>query len=193
MHDQTGSFTHFMRAYELDTTFTTALLSANASILNGWAGNDSITVLLAARRSSLSSFNRFWLSMFETAHKGDQAALFRITSELARQAPESYFPFVHSVVAIAVNQPRAALDVLLKADPDRGWMKNWFEYWYVRCEARHMLGDFKGELADSRIASITDIPRLRRRRVHGQLIGLLRSRRTECLSSRTCSDRRGST
>ncbi len=151
-HDEKGSVRHFMRAYELDTSFTTALLNANAGILNGWAGNDSITAVLAARRSSLSPFNQLWLSAFEAAHRGDQAELFRITAELARQAPDSYFPFVHASVAIAIDQPRAALNALLKVDPDRGWMKNWYDYWYVRCAARHMLGDFGGELADSRIA-----------------------------------------
>lgn len=152
LHNETGSFKHFMRAYELDTTFTTALLNANAATLKSWAGTDSITAFLAARRSSLSPFNQLSLSMFETARKGDQAAAFQITSELARQAPDSYFPFVHASVAIAIDQPRAALNALLKVDPDRGWMKNWFEYWYVRCAARHMLGDFEGELADSKIA-----------------------------------------
>ncbi|MEO7368415.1 MAG: hypothetical protein ABIZ36_10680, partial [Gemmatimonadaceae bacterium] len=151
-HDQTDSFAHFKRAYELDTTFTAALLNASAATLRSWAGSDSITALLAGRRSSLSPFNQLWLSEFEAARKGDQAGLFRITAELARQAPGSYFPFVHASVAISIDQPRAALNALLNVDPGRGWMKNWFEYWYVRCAARHMLGDFEGELADSKIA-----------------------------------------
>jgi hypothetical protein len=51
-----------------------------------------------------------------------------------------------------MNRPRTSLETLLKIDPQRGWMKDQFDYWYTRCNARHLIGDYEGELADSRLA-----------------------------------------
>ncbi len=151
IHDEKGSYDHFMRAYEIDTTFITALLNANASILNRWSGNDSIISMLQKRRSSLTPFNQLWLDSFLAVEKSDWNDVYRITGELARQAPGSYFPFIHAGSAIAINRPRAARDALLRVDPTQGWMRNFVDYWYMRCAAQHMLGDFDAELADSEI------------------------------------------
>jgi DNA-binding SARP family transcriptional activator/TolB-like protein len=150
-HDNNRAYKHFMRAYEIDTTFTTALLNAGASMLDPWSGKDSVMAILEARRSSLTPFNQLWLDSFIAGRKNDWAEVYRITDELARQAPGSYFPFIHASTAVAIDRPRAALDALLRVDPDRGWMRNAYEYWYVRCAARHMLADYEGELADANI------------------------------------------
>lgn len=150
-HDGDEAHKHFMRAYAIDTTFTTALLNAGASSLNPWSGDDSVMVILGAKRSSLTPFNQLWLDSYIAGRKNDWAEVYRITDELARQAPGSYFPFIHASTAVAIDRPGAALDALLHVDPDRGWMRNAYEYWYVRCAARHMLEDFEGELADANI------------------------------------------
>lgn len=152
VHDERGSYDHFMHAYQLDTTFATALLNANASLLNRFGGNDSILSLLMARRESLTPFNKQWLDLYLAIKKNDLEAIFRLSGDLARQAPGSYFPFIHASAAIAINRPRAARDEVLRIDPASGWMHNYYDYWYVRCAAQHMLGDFNAELADSHTA-----------------------------------------
>ena len=150
-HDEAESYGHFLRAYDLDTTFVTALLNAGASILNRWSGQDSVIAILRAKRGSLSPFNQLWLDSYLASRRRDWGEVFRTTRELARQAPGSYFPFIHASAAISVNNPRAARDALLSVDPTRGWMRDWFDYWYTRCNAQHMLGDYESELADARI------------------------------------------
>ena len=150
-HDEAESYGHFLRAYDLDTTFVTALLNAGASILNRWSGQDSIIAILRAKRGSLSPFNQLWLDSYLASMRHDWPEVFRTTRELARQAPGSYFPFIHAGAAISVNNPRAARDALLSVDPTRGWMRDWFDYWYARCNAQHMLGDYESELADARL------------------------------------------
>jgi DNA-binding SARP family transcriptional activator len=153
IHDEKGSYDHFMRAYEIDTTFVTALLNASASILSKWSGNDSIIAMLQKRRSSLTRFNQLWLDSFLAAQNSDWNDVYRITGELARQAPGSYFPYIHAGAAIGINRPRAARDALLRIDPTQGWMRNYVDYWYTRCAAQHMLGDYDAELADSEIGA----------------------------------------
>lgn len=151
VHDEEEAHEHFVRAYELDTTFTTALLNAAASIYGRWREADPLLAMLIARRASLTPFNQLWLESFLAAKRSDWNEVFRTTGELAQQAPGSQFPFLHASSAISVNRPRVALHELLRIDPARGWMKNWFDYWLVRANARHMLGEYERELADARL------------------------------------------
>lgn len=152
-HDDSTTRMHFLNAYRADTTFTTALLIAAGSTLRLWTGSDSLVSILEARRNSLSHFNQAWLDMFLAGRRADVAELARLAGELSREAPGSYFPYVEATALISIDRPRAALDVLLKVDPTRGWMKGLSDYWYPRCAARHMLGEYAEELSDATIGA----------------------------------------
>jgi hypothetical protein len=149
--DDAATYAHFINAYHLDTTFATALLNAGASTLSSWSPPDSVIAMIEARRSSLSRFNQLWLDSFIAGKKSNLAEVARIAEELSREAPGSYFPLVRASAATAVDRPRAARDALLRVDPTTGWMKNRVDYWHVRCNAQHMLGEYKQELADARL------------------------------------------
>lgn len=149
--DDAATYAHFINAYHLDTTFATALLNAGASTLSSWSPPDSVIAMIEARRSSLSRFNQLWLDSFVAGKKSNLAEVARIAEELSREAPGSYFPLVRASAATAVDRPRAARDALLRVDPTTGWMKNRVDYWHVRCNAQHMLGEYKQELADARL------------------------------------------
>jgi serine/threonine-protein kinase len=151
-HKDSTAYLHFMRAYQIDTTFTTALLNAGASIYNRFSGADSVIALLKARRSSMTRFNQMWLDSYLAAKASDIQTAMQLEGELARQAPGSFFPLAYASAAVVQNRPRIALTTLLQVDPERGWMKDTFDYWYTRCNARHLLGDYEAELADSRLA-----------------------------------------
>jgi DNA-binding SARP family transcriptional activator len=150
-HDDAAAYEHFMRAYKLDTTFTTALLNAGASTFHRAIGSDSVLEILETKRSSLSRFNQLWLDSFLKARENDWPAVYRLTGELARQSPGSYFPLIHASAALGIRRYTTARNTLAGIDPTRGWMRNSFDYWHVRTGAQHMLGDYEAELADTRL------------------------------------------
>jgi hypothetical protein len=152
-HDDSAAQSHFLNAYRTDTTFTTGLFIAAGSTSKLWTGSDSLVPVLQARRNSLSHFNQVWLDLFLAGRSGDAAEQARLANELSREAPGSYFPYVEASALVAIDRPRAALDALLKVDPTRGWMKNLSDYWYPRCAARHMLGEYAEELSDATIGA----------------------------------------
>jgi TolB-like protein len=148
--DERAAYPHFLRAAAIDTSFTAAVLLAAASIeLFDARLTDSLVAVLTTRRESLAPVHRLWLDGLIALRHDDAVEWYRLSRELARLMPGSFFPYAHAIAAINVSRPREARDALMAIDPERGWMRGWFSYWVGRGMARHQLGEHEAELADA--------------------------------------------
>ena len=149
---------HLRGATALDSAFVVPLVYAGLSYLNlgERARADSLVRLLGGMEESLSVYHRHWLDYLAGQLRGDRRSALEAMRRAAENAPGSKAVYNQAYVALQVNRPREALEALLSLDPDRGPMRDWFPYWYLRTRARHMLGQYREELADARDARDRD-------------------------------------
>jgi tetratricopeptide (TPR) repeat protein len=148
--DMPGAYAHFVRAAQLDTSFTVAMLSA-ATIQTqypGPGGADSILSQLSNERDALSPTSRLWLDMMLAKRRGDLNEVRRLVTELARLLPESVFPYMRAHSYLELGQVRDAAATIRAIDPERGWMNGFYSYWITRSMLDHMLGDQDSERTD---------------------------------------------
>ncbi len=140
------------QATEIDPSFVVPLVYAGLSYVNigERARADSLVRVLEDMEGSLSAYHRHWLDYLAAQLRGHRNAALEAMREAAAEAPGSKAVYNRAYVALQVNRPQEALDALLSLDPDRGPMRGWLPYWYVRLQARHMLGGYAEELADAR-------------------------------------------
>lgn len=145
---------HLRAATGIDSSFVVPLVYAGLSHLNlgERARADSLVRVLEGMAEHLSSYHRHWLDYLSGQLRGDREDALSAMREAAASAPGSKAVYNRAYVALQVNRPREALEALLSLDPDRGPMRDWFPYWYLRTEARHMLGEHREELVDARYA-----------------------------------------
>lgn len=144
----------FSAAWSLDTTFHLAalyevLLAYNRGDVRR---GDSIVDRLALRLDHMAGFDRALFGAFERERAGDHQGVLRAMRRVAGMAPGSQFAVGRAVAAIAANEPREALDVLLQLDPTAGMLRDNPRYWDWRTTARHLLGEHRQELADVRVS-----------------------------------------
>jgi hypothetical protein len=116
----------FHRAHALDTAFTTPLIWA--LFRAGGAESDSIFRYLAPRRARLAPWDQNVLDFFQRKDSEEGYEAFRRVVALA---PQSEWLYMLAYTALATNRPRTAIRALRRLDPDRGWMREWVDYWTV--------------------------------------------------------------
>jgi DNA-binding SARP family transcriptional activator len=138
----------FLRAFELDSTFSVALMKAAATL---WALRrpfeaDSLAQLAATHRDELSPFAESELDMLLAELAGDRIRAL----EAARLQPNT--PIDPAIHAQWANQPREAIEHLKRADwyPEAVRSGGLFGveqiYWQVLAASYHMLGEYETEL-----------------------------------------------
>jgi tetratricopeptide (TPR) repeat protein len=146
----------FLEAFEIDTTFTAALIMASisADVLGDTALADSLYRLADQRRAGLTRFAEARLDLHIAAFAGDRMGAL----EAARRMPET--PLDNAMQALWTNRPQEALDVLEDASEwyvpalrTRGWDGIVQISWDMLTAAHHMLGDHRRELRAAREAS----------------------------------------
>ena len=138
---------HFLRAGSTETGFTIPLLWAIQASCNLEEHEQATAIheALLATRSRLSPAERLGCDYFGAVLAGDRGAAYRAIKNVAQLLPDSEVLAQLGREAIFSNQPRHAVEVLERLDPERGWMPSWTPYWRRLTEAYHMLGDHARE------------------------------------------------
>ncbi len=146
------SLPEFLRAFELDTQFVSALLSAATSSWNAGEPEKMDSLLKEARKreGSLSEYQRLRLEGMEARIAGDGQAELAALRRAAAAAPNSQAVYNLADVALNTDRPDEARQALEGLDPDRGEMRGWTPYWYDLTHAYHLLGRHDSELLAAR-------------------------------------------
>ncbi|MFC1639209.1 protein kinase [Gemmatimonadota bacterium] len=134
---------YFYQAFELDTTFVTALRYAilTHTLLNQWAQGDSLVGVFERFRSQLSDYSRHNLDYLNAYIGGDYPIALQAIRQAADLAPASKAVHSRAVVAWLSNRPQEAVDALLSLDPERGAMRGWRGYFQLLEWAYLTLGE----------------------------------------------------
>jgi serine/threonine protein kinase len=145
-YDQARS--HFRKAVEIDSEFTTALVYTATSYSNQgeWARADSIYDILNKRREELAEFDRIILDWGMANTSGNDAKAMRFLKKAEELAPESItIQYLIGLYAVNMNHPQLTVNTFEKtgsgkitqsSSGSRSW---WFN---VLTEAFYMLGEY---------------------------------------------------
>jgi tetratricopeptide (TPR) repeat protein len=93
----------------------------------------------------LTPLDSYAVDYFAANASGNTAAALKAAAAASDIAPQSEWSWNAGFMLMPMNRPRETLKYFSRLDPDRGWMRNgWEYYWYLRAQIMHMLGDFKG-------------------------------------------------
>jgi len=142
---------HLRAATEIDSSWVVPLVYAGLSHLNlgERARADSLVRGLERMQGLLSAYHRHWLEYLAGQLRGDRERALEAMRDAAESTPGSKAVYNLAYVALQVGRPHEALAALHSLEPDRGPMRDWFPYWYLRTVARHMVGEHREELADA--------------------------------------------
>ena len=138
----------FLRAFELDSTLTVALMRAAESAwlnLDGLA-TDSLAQLAAVHRESFNAFSRARLDMLQARLVGDRDAALRAARRLTST------PLDRAITAFQANRPAETVETLegasdyARAVGDFGYYGIEVSYWLFLANAHHLLGAHEEEL-----------------------------------------------
>lgn len=136
-------------AYEIDPRFVkAAFFGALALSMDGQpAAADSVTTAVMSATPSLHPYERSFGEWLLADLHGRRTDAYRAGVEFARLGPSPQTLFVAGREALRMNRPREAVRVLQGLDLERGWFRNWTEYFEVLRGALHVMGDHRAELS----------------------------------------------
>ncbi len=142
---------HFERAVAVDPTFHRARLWAAQSYMvrgDDYAKAGSLLAVVVEARDQLSRYERCRLDLVGAlGPRRNLGAAYAAARCMARAAPDSDDARREvASIALAINRPREAIQLLGELDPDRGMTRHWAQYWFRLSAAYHVLGDYEGEL-----------------------------------------------
>ena len=138
----------FLRAFELDSTLTVALIRAAESAwlnLDGLA-TDSLAQMAASHRESFNAFSRARLDLLQARLVGDRDAALRAARRLTST------PLDRAITAFQANRPAETVATLegareyARAVGDFGYYGIEVSYWLFLANAHHLLGAHNEEL-----------------------------------------------
>lgn len=143
---------HYLRASALDPEYVLPLLWA--SYVGGGAGplSDSINGLVAARRDRLTPFESAFFDYNVAWQSSEPEKAYRATGRLITIAPESEWLYLHGRMAFGTMRPYEAIEVLQRADPERGWLagRAAVGYWTTLASAFKQTGQYERALETAR-------------------------------------------
>lgn len=145
---------HFLRAFELDSTFVYAALAA-AEVAEPHIA-DSLLQRLERMRPRLSPVDRASIDRVQATARGDWDGVMRAARQIAALTPGRRAYFGVASAAYSAGRPHEALAALERADPE--WKLAAVEAWGDRTDALHLLGDYKRELAAVRRRAELGVP-----------------------------------
>jgi tetratricopeptide (TPR) repeat protein len=150
--DYGTSAEQFGRAYQLDSTFLSALLYQANALANDAQFDRMDTVLrkVRPRLNEVSEAYRHWFSFLEANLEGDGTRAIQAARLRTQASPAAMAWYNLAVVQLRAGQVRDALASLARVDPERGEMKGWSSYWTQLAHAHHMAGEYEQELAAAR-------------------------------------------
>lgn len=131
---------HFLRAFQLDSTFLLAGLRAADFSTRPQA--ESLLAVVERVRPRWSPVDRALLEGAKAGARGDLLGALRAARQVAQLAPGPSSLLEVAGAAIAAGRPHEALAALQKADPEWKLTVGWGE----RTDALHLVGDYRTEL-----------------------------------------------
>ncbi len=165
--DFAGALPHWRRAAALDTAFASpSLIAAQAEILLGNpAGAETHVRRLEGRREALSPFERGILDRLRAVLAGDRSAALAGARSVRRAAPGWSLGYtLVTFEALWANRPREALEAAAHLEAAgmfaRANANGTGDVPPAAVDARHLLGDYAGELTAARAerAGKPDLP-----------------------------------
>jgi eukaryotic-like serine/threonine-protein kinase len=142
---------HYDRAYELDSTFVLAAVTAAGYYfyLGRCDRTDAIARTLNRSPARLAPFDRAMLDRQVAKCHGDWPEAYRAALRLLEASPRSLEARVLAAKgALENNRPREALALLRPIDPARSPLRAWVtDYYDMWTTALYVLGDYSQELA----------------------------------------------
>lgn len=135
-----SALAHFLRAFQLDSTFLLAGLEAAAYSDRPQA--ESLLAVVERVRPRWSPVDRALLDGAKASSRGDLLGALRAARQVTQLAPGPSSLFRVAGAAIQAGRPHEALAALQKADPDWKLTAGWGE----RTDALHLVGDYRTEL-----------------------------------------------
>jgi DNA-binding SARP family transcriptional activator len=154
LEDWEAEAEHYRRAARLDSTFVAPLIQlAHRGFFDDCHLPDSIGAVLDSRLDTLTAWNRLTIDALRAFCRGDMAEGLRQYGLRYSAYPRSSSAQAHYAWVLQhTNQPRAALELMRRLDPERdlGWRDSpeevWPRYWGRMAGALHILGDYRAEL-----------------------------------------------
>ena len=145
---------HFLAVAALDSNFTMASLWAVYAYENSgqWSLRDSIGQALNRRRGQLAPLDRLLLDYQLAYYRGDHHSALEAMRRFVEIAPGSEFLYKAGTAAFNAGRPREAIGFLTQADPESGWLRGYWLYWYYLTGAYHWIGDHGREFEAARRA-----------------------------------------
>ncbi|HYN80713.1 MAG TPA: BTAD domain-containing putative transcriptional regulator [Gemmatimonadaceae bacterium] len=140
----------FVAAAQTDSAFATPLLWAVYAYMNARDSAAADSLIRSLERQPLSTWNRAVLNHQLALLSRNAEAQYGAARELAELSPDSEWLLKLGVAAFDSNRPGIALDVFMRINPDRGWIKEFPSYWRLRSELQHITGNYSAGLKDTR-------------------------------------------
>jgi tetratricopeptide (TPR) repeat protein len=150
--EYTLAVTELLHAWELDPDFYDAPLLAATNLVNiGTTSErvraDSLLDTLREHRSSFSELQDLRWQYLRALLDSDGSAALQAALRAAEITSASRTSYNAAHAAVSVGRPDLAIEFLEAMDPDSGPLREWLHYWTVLAHARHLAGDFDGELS----------------------------------------------
>lgn len=147
--DYRGASTAFLRAWDLDSTFHSARVYAALTLSNAGEPEaaDSLLQAVEPHLGELTTPEAVRWEAVRAVLDGDAPRAYQHMRRLAELGPGSRASYNVALLALTMNRPADAHAALAAADPDRGELRGWAQYWTQLAHAHHLLGDFEAEAA----------------------------------------------
>jgi DNA-binding SARP family transcriptional activator/tetratricopeptide (TPR) repeat protein/TolB-like protein len=135
-----------LRAAAADSNFTVPLIWAIRVFigLGEVAKADSVARTLAPKRDHLAPWDRAMFDYYVASMHGRHLAAYQAMQRVAGLAPGSQWMLQYSFAAMTIGRGREAIAILRSEDGRRNITSP--QYWNQLLTARHLLGDYTGEL-----------------------------------------------
>ncbi len=146
--DHEGALQRYLRAYELDTTFTVALIMVTGMLMaeERYAEVDSSLRALERRLPSLTPLERAAWEGQSARMRGDLEGWLAGSRRVAEIMPFSPGTQDLAEGPIFLNRPGEAISFLERLDFSQEFVRGWVQFWRYYHDAFHMLGQFEEAL-----------------------------------------------
>jgi len=150
--DYTAAVPWLECAAALDPGFSRPRFLAAAALghLGEWERVVPHVCALEGMAARLSPYEAGSLRWQQATLAGDRELAHALSSAGWHRYPGTLAHFVAVLDALAVNRPRAALDIARQLEPGRGWLRELFLYWDAMTTAHHMVCEHEAELEHAR-------------------------------------------
>jgi TolB-like protein len=149
--DEMGALPHFLRAYQIDTTFLTPLLWATGTYSRQglWVSADSLVAVLEPRRVELSPVEQLQLEYWTAEVAGDLEASLRAIRGVAQGDPRTGGAWL-ATTALFAGRPEEALRAMEYVDLEWETASGWMPVWADLAKANYLTSRYQAALEAAR-------------------------------------------